>query len=229
MQEKTISISNVTINYLKVGAGNNTILCFPGALGTIWSDFKSLITNIDKEKFTVVAFDPPGYGRSRPPNRNFNIDFYKNDAKCAHDLMKTLGCNKFSLLGWSDGGISSIILAALYPDAVDKLIIWGANAYLLSEDIQACENIRDTKNWSPKAKKPLIKLYGEDELQNMWSSWCDTMSEIKNKKEGNICMEHLARIKCSTLILHGALDPMIHSEHPKYLNTHIKNSRYFNF
>lgn len=194
-------------------------------MGTIWSDFKPQINQIDKTKFTIVAFDPPGYGLSRPPNRNFDINFYKTDAKFAHDLMKNLGINKFSLLGWSDGGISSMILAGQYPEAVDNLIIWGANAYLLPEDVEAYEKIRDTKNWSPKAKEPLIKLYGEDGLQNMWTSWCDTMNELKDKNKGNICMEYLQKIKCPTLILHGVLDPMIHSEHPNYLNTHIKDSK----
>lgn len=223
-QEKTVEVLDSTINYLKVGNGENSILCFPGALGTIWSDFKPQINQIDKNKFTIVAFDPPGYGLSRPPNRKFDVDFYKTDAKYAYELMKTIGINKFSLLGWSDGGISSMILAAEYPDAVEKLVIWGANAFLLPEDIEAYESIRDTKNWSAKAKEPLIKLYGEDGLQDMWTNWCDTMNEIKNKNKGNICMESLAKIKCPTLILHGDLDPMIHSEHPNYLSIHIRDS-----
>lgn len=44
------------------------------------------------------------------------------------------------MLGWSDGGISSLILAAKYPDIVDKLVVWGANCYVVQEDIEAFES-----------------------------------------------------------------------------------------
>ena len=44
--------------------------------------------------------------------------------------MKALSFKKFSVLGWSDGGVSATILAALYPDSVQKLVIWGSNAYV---------------------------------------------------------------------------------------------------
>lgn len=71
-----------------MGGGSNVVLCFPGALGTIWSDFKPQVEELDKTKHTVVAWDPPGYGHSRPPNRKFSTEFYKNDAKAACDFMQ---------------------------------------------------------------------------------------------------------------------------------------------
>lgn len=64
------------------------MLCFPGALGTIWSDFKPQINALDKSKFTVVAWDPPGYGHSRPPNRKFSLSFYEDDATTAFEFMQ---------------------------------------------------------------------------------------------------------------------------------------------
>lgn len=47
-----------------------------------------------------------------------------------------MGPNKFSLLGWSDGGISSLILTAKYPECVEKLVIWGASSYVTPEEIE---------------------------------------------------------------------------------------------
>ncbi|KAJ8955093.1 hypothetical protein NQ314_006976 [Rhamnusium bicolor] len=70
-----------------IGNGEKNVLCFPGALGTIWSDFKPQIEGLDRKKFTVFAWDPPGYGQSRPPNRVFNTKFYESDADAAYDLM----------------------------------------------------------------------------------------------------------------------------------------------
>lgn len=70
-QKQTINVKGQKINYIKTGNGKQTLLCCPGALGTIWSDFKPQITDLDKSKFTIVAWDPPGYGFSRPQKETF--------------------------------------------------------------------------------------------------------------------------------------------------------------
>lgn len=60
----------------------------PGALGTIWSDFKPQVEGLNHNDFTLVAWDPPGYGYSRPPERQFTTKFYENDADTAYEFMK---------------------------------------------------------------------------------------------------------------------------------------------
>lgn len=62
------------------------LLC-PGAVGTIWSDFKPQIDAFDRNKFTIVAWDPPGYGNSRPPNRKFTVNFYEDDADATREFL----------------------------------------------------------------------------------------------------------------------------------------------
>ena len=42
---------------------------------------------LDKNKYKLVTFDPRGFGKSRPPERDFPLDFYRRDAKDAADLM----------------------------------------------------------------------------------------------------------------------------------------------
>lgn len=60
----------------------------PGALGSIWTDFRHQVEGFDREKFTLVAWDPPGYGKSRPPERDFPTDFYERDAEYTYEFMK---------------------------------------------------------------------------------------------------------------------------------------------
>ena len=43
------------------------------------------------------------------------------------------------MLGWSDGGITAMILASKYPDNVDKMVIWGSNAYVVEEEVKIYE------------------------------------------------------------------------------------------
>lgn len=40
------------------------------------------------------------------------------------------------MLGWSDGGITAMILAAKYPLNVHKCVVWGSNAYVLKEELE---------------------------------------------------------------------------------------------
>lgn len=43
---------------------------------------------MNKQLFTIVAWDPRGYGQSIPPSRDFPPDFFERDAKDAVDLMQ---------------------------------------------------------------------------------------------------------------------------------------------
>ncbi|CAG2182184.1 unnamed protein product, partial [Oppiella nova] len=76
----------------------------------------------------MIAWDPPGYGYSRPPERAYGKDVYKNDADLAAELMAKLGYNLYSLLGWSDGGKVALLMAIKYQSRIDKLVVWGTGA-----------------------------------------------------------------------------------------------------
>ena len=60
----------------------------PGALGSTQSDFGPQLKGLSDD-FTVVAFDPRGYGKSIPPKRDFPADFFARDADDAAGLGKT--------------------------------------------------------------------------------------------------------------------------------------------
>lgn len=136
--EEKINIENIDINCVRSGCGENAVLLLPGALGSSWTDFRPQIEQLPRKlpNYTIVAWDPPGYGKSQPPKRQFPVDFFHKDAAWASNLMNKLGFQRFSLLGWSDGGITAIILAAKYPERVDKLVIWGSNAYVLPDELK---------------------------------------------------------------------------------------------
>lgn len=88
LQEEKIKVKNCDINYVKVGNGAHHALFLPGALGTIWTEGKPQVEGFNREKFTLVAWDPPGYGKSRPPEKVFTTDFYEKDADMAYEFMK---------------------------------------------------------------------------------------------------------------------------------------------
>lgn len=52
------------------------------------------------------------------------------------DFPQKLQIAPCSLLGWSDGGVTAMIIAAEFPELINKLVIWGANAYLTNQDVE---------------------------------------------------------------------------------------------
>lgn len=56
-------------------------------------------------------------------------------------MFQVLNVDKCSFLGWSDGGITSLIIAAKYPQIVNKLVIWGVNTFVSHEDCNAYESM----------------------------------------------------------------------------------------
>lgn len=38
----------------------------------------------------MIVWEPPGYGKSRPPDRDFPANMYDRDAHSAHEFMKVI-------------------------------------------------------------------------------------------------------------------------------------------
>ncbi|XP_058141164.1 valacyclovir hydrolase isoform X5 [Dasypus novemcinctus] len=195
-------------------------------LGSGETDFGPQIKKLNKQCFTVVAWDPRGYGHSRPPPRDFPVDFFERDAKDAVDLMKALKFEQVSLLGWSDGGITALIAAAKYPSYINKLVVWGANAYVTDQDETIFEGIRDVSKWSERTRKPLEALYGYDYLSQTCEKWVEGIMQFKHLPDGNICRHLLPLIQCPTLIVHGEKDPLVPRFHADFIHEHVKGSRW---
>ncbi|XP_070816690.1 valacyclovir hydrolase isoform X1 [Chaetodon trifascialis] len=218
-------VNGVDLYYEQTGRGKHALLLLPGALGSTRTDFGPQLKSLNKERFTIVGWDPRGYGQSRPPDRDFPLDFFERDAKDAVDLMKALGFSKFSLLGWSDGGITALIAAAKNPNLIRKLVVWGANAFISQHDLELYNVVRDVSNWSVKMRKPMEELYGAQDFRKIWEAWVDGVAQFATRPEGSICMEFLPLISSPTLIIHGERDPMVPNFHAQYLLKHIKGSR----
>jgi len=220
-----VLVDGKSIHYEKFGTGDHAVLCMPGALGSSRTDFSPQLAMLNRGKLTVVGWDPPGYGHSFPPERNFSNDFFHDDAKTAVDLMNVLGFPRFSVLGWSDGGITALIMAGKYPEAIRSIVVWGSNAYVTKKDIDIYTSIRNIDKWSERMKAPMIAMYGEAAFRTMWENWCDTISAMNHQEPGDICKSEVANITCPTYIIHGAKDAMVPQEHPDYLHQHIKHSK----
>ncbi|XP_011192815.2 valacyclovir hydrolase [Zeugodacus cucurbitae] len=230
--ETKVKLSDgITINYVQTGKGDESVLLMPGALGTAWTDFKPQIEKLPEllPNHTIIAWDPPGYGKSQPLERYFDVDYFQNDARCAVELMRALGRPKFSIVGWSDGGVTGLIVAGRFVECVEKLVIWGAGAYLNAEEVKAITAIRDVQKWSPRMREPMEKVYGVEGFSKLLSAWVDAVVAIYKERKGDFCSTEVTQIKAPTFILHGKKDPMVAAEHIPYLRERINNCQYYEF
>ena len=184
-----VEVEQRKIHVVKAGSGTKALLLLPGALGSALSDFRPQLEGLDREKVTVIGWDPPGYGQSRPPARSWD-NFFREDARLAVNTMKTLGYEKFSMAGWSDGGITALIAAAQNPDSIDRLVVWGSNAYISQWDIDNIEKVSDVSKWSERMRKPMVEMYG-DSFPSLWSRWCQAYRVepelLSSSKSGDCC------------------------------------------
>lgn len=197
------------------------ILFIPGALGSGKIDFRDQLPWFS-QTFRVIAPDPRGYGESRPPERDYPLDFYQRDAKDMLALMTGLGHDKFSIAGWSDGANIGVLIAAGCPERVHRLVIWGGNSHLTAEELIAFQSMRSISSWSPRAADAMRQIYGAS-LDALWDRYVAGLEALYSAG-GEIYRSQLNRVKCPTLILHGEKDPLVPSFHPRTIHQGIQGS-----
>ncbi|XP_021967928.1 valacyclovir hydrolase [Folsomia candida] len=225
MRREKIEVDGIQLNWDQAGDGDHVVLLLPGIIGCIKHDFVPIFKKMNKDKFTLVSWDPPGYGYSRPPQRDFTGIPYRRDGHLVVKLMEKLGHKSFSALGWSNGGVTAGHIAADYPDHVRNIVTWGAHAFADERCVMFTKFMGDLDAWSPKMLEPVLALYGREYLVKMMADWHKGVHDFYHNKEDQVFKDGLPKIKCPALILHGEDDPVLGEDHAEYLRDNIKNSR----
>ncbi|HEY4209782.1 MAG TPA: alpha/beta hydrolase [Puia sp.] len=72
----------------------------------------------------VIVLDTRGHGRSTLDDQSFSYDLFASDVKGVMDLLRI---PKVSVVGWSDGGVTGLVMAMKYPEYINKLFTYGSN------------------------------------------------------------------------------------------------------
>jgi valacyclovir hydrolase len=139
--------------------------------------------------------------------------------------MRVLGFNRYSILGWSGGGITGMFMASKYPETVSKLVLIASRAYIDEKDAKALQLMRDVQIWDPFTREKMEGVYGKEGLQTLWSRFLDENQPLVQ----DICSQDLPLIKCPTLLLHGTKDRAVFPKHSEYISTKIVNSTLITF
>lgn len=108
----------------------------------------------DSDQFTLIVIDPLGYGQSEG-ERIFDVEMFTKDAVAADALMQVhkavddnenatqeLGYTPYTVLGWGDGGITALHMAAneAILKNIRKMVVYAAQAYVTSPDVQRIQS-----------------------------------------------------------------------------------------
>jgi len=105
------------------GSGDETVLLLHGGLSNC-DDLLHTIGTALAERYRVVAFDRRGHGRTADIEGPLHYDDMAADTV---EVLDTIVGGAAHLVGWSDGGIISLLVARRRPDLVRRMVLIGAN------------------------------------------------------------------------------------------------------
>ncbi|PAV59449.1 hypothetical protein WR25_13555 [Diploscapter pachys] len=203
-EEGHITIDGLNIGYSKFGSGPNNLLCICGAVGCYKKDWPlSFLENFDTSLLTIICIDPPGYGTSRPPDRQQEVNRCMKDASFCQ-----LGAAPFTVMGWSEGGRTAIHVAGQGgKNLVPRMVLVSTGSRINKLGAMAFAGMKNTDHWLPNAKAPYLEHCTYDFLRVQWAALCDVVQQVHDFCGGRFPSDYvLPKLECKSLILNGGMD-----------------------
>jgi pimeloyl-ACP methyl ester carboxylesterase len=208
--------------YYEVYGEGPPVLLLHGGLQTIASSFSQQIP-VFAQNHRVIAVEQMGHGHTADTGRELT---YRGMAEDTAELLRKLKVTEVDVVGWSDGGIVGLILAAHHPKLVRRLIVAGANIRpdgctadflahvraLKPEDLKGSDR-KDYDQFSPDGAAHFPVIFHK--VTTLWLT-APTPDDIDD--------EQLGRIEAPTLIMAGDHD-IVRLEHTMEIYQHIPHAQ----
>ena len=191
--------------YCEVYGQGQPLLIIHGNGGSI-NNFIYQIPYFSK-KYKVIIADSRAQGRSADGGDSLSYEMMADDYAALLDAMKI---DSAYVIGWSDGGINTLLLAIRHPEKVKKLASTGANL------------VPDTTAVPQQIWNMVTPMY------NMMKLKANKTTEEKNEykllrllvEQPHIPLTDLQKISCPSLIIGGDHD-VIKEEHTMLIYKNI--------
>lgn len=197
------------------GGSGDTVLFLHGGLSNSDTMLDSIGGAI-RAQYRVVAFDRRGHGRTADSPAPFSYD---DMAAQTIAVLERVVDGPAHLVGWSDGGIISLLVALQRPELVNRMVVIGANFHF--------EGLLPIDGGGP----------GEDAFAMIRQSYeertpdgADHFEEVAGKtfqmfaSEPTMTVDDLRRIEAPTLVMVGD-DDMIQLAHTVELYESLPNGQ----
>lgn len=238
-------VNGVEIYFELTGSGDY-LLQVPGAVsGHLgYAD----ITPRMAQHFTVIDYDPRGYGLSDRPQQKYTFEVWARDMV---GLLEALGVARAHVHGGSMGSSLAVYFAANHPDRINGLIVSGCSA---KSDLMAkymyevwkalaraygtgsrelaysqafyglTRNYLDGPNGGAKGLQETMEVTKQQVNVEVFSDVCDALIEMD-------MTPNLGRIKAPTLVMVGDQDILTPADQGpsgaggRYIYDHLDNAR----
>lgn len=183
------------------------VLFMHGFTGTAKSHFANEI-NLLAPIASIVAPELRGYGQSAPPPREFGADFYQRDANDMSELLTALNLYDVTVIGFSDGAESALLLAVIAPERIKHVVVWGVCGQISTEMVTRVRKWLPVESWGPERddwKNEIIANHGHAQFKPLIEGWVAAAEAIAAR--GGDIVHHVAhQISCPVTIIHGRND-----------------------
>ncbi|MGB5373852.1 MAG: alpha/beta hydrolase [Polyangiales bacterium] len=237
---KYVEVGNgITMHYHEAGSGDRGAVLFmhgsgPGASG--WSNFKGNYPLLAERGYRTIVPDTMGYGYSTKPEEGaFSLDDVAAQYKA---LLDSLGIDRITVIGNSQGGAIAITMALNYPDLVAKLVLMAPGGlesretYMDMEGIKAMIRVLYKEGISKETLRKVFRLQLHDEskvtdevieerFQIAMTQHKDNISRIRVANQE----DRLSEIQCPVLCFWGANDKFCPVSGASKIASRCANSR----
>ena len=120
-EERVVDVNGIRLLVEVTGAGEPVLVMHGGLLSH--QSMEAYVKGLGEDHL-VIAPDSRGHGRSSGAGGEIDYQVMTADMLT---LLDALGVDKAHVIGWSDGGIVGLIMAAEHPERVRSLVAMGAN------------------------------------------------------------------------------------------------------
>src|SRR6202046_2524480 len=192
--------------YTTCGSGSPVILLH-GGLGHS-GNWGYQVPAVIRGGYRAVLIDSRGHGRSTRDKRPYSYELMASDALA---VMDALQLSKATVVGWSDGACTALILAAPYPARIAGVFFFACNMdpsgvkpFESSPTLNRCF-ARHTKDYAELSATP-----------DQFKDFVDAVT-LMQRTQPNYSANDLAQISVPVAIVQSEHDEFIKREHAEFL------------
>ena len=214
-------IKGLKVNYKILGEGRPLLILH--GWGSRSENWIKVAKPISEKGIKVIIPDLPGFGQSDRPKEAWSLDDYSDFVQ---EFAKSLGLERFSLLGHSFGGSLATKLSLRIPEKIDRLYLVSAACFrrksIRKRILFVIAKIFKIFSFIPFLRKAFYRFI----VRKSDYSYTDgIMKEIYLKAIKTDLSDVLEKIQVPTTIIWGEKDNITPLKQARIINQKINNSK----
>lgn len=197
--------------YYEVRGSGAPVVLLHGGLSSVEASFSKVLPDLAR-RYKVIGIEQVGHGHTADTDQPLS---YMKMAEHTAAALRKLAVTPADLVGWSDGGVVAILVAARYPELVRKAVVSGVNTRLDGMSPKTMQWLRDSTPESLLNALPPELRAAYERVAPDTAHWPILVAKIRDLWSTPVYIDkaQLAAITAPTLIIAGDQDKFATAEH----------------